>query len=362
MYGFVPLGSRLARVASRNPGEAAMPHALLGAVTCARCGSRTGQGVAQCTRCLSPRLDAASGTATGPYQGMLIGVVPATTRRRYAALALDTAPVLLLAGAAASALGGHWPTGAIAALVLAGPGVVIANAIASLRTGQTIGRRVLQLRRVDDLSGAPLTAMDRLGRIPRGLRIRTTLTADLRAGRDPLSVARVPVDALGDDRDASDGATPTADDPIRRARRRSSSAPTPDDRITSAAAALVLDSGESIRVGEPVVVGRKPEAQVDGVAHRVHPWADLSRTVARTHALFAWSGSNMWITDLGGPSGTTVITPDGERRPLVARVPTAASIGWTVELGRRRLVIQPETAEVPPSPPPTNERTALRAD
>ncbi|MBF4624007.1 FHA domain-containing protein [Clavibacter sp. VKM Ac-2872] len=308
---------------------------------------------------------------------MLAGVVPASAGRRYTALILDAAPLLLLAAAAAAAAataGGHWPTGALALTPMVAVAFVVANAVASLRTGQTLGRRILGLRTVDDLSGAPLTAMDRLGRLPRGLRLRTTVTADLRAGRDPLSVARAPVDVLGDDRDPTDGATRGEDDPVRRARRRGVAAATPDERIRSTAAALVLDSGESILVATPVVVGRKPEAQVDGVVHDVHPWADLSRTVARTHALFAWSGSSMWITDLGSPSGTAIITPDGERRPLVARVPTAASIGWTVELGRRRLVIEPESApatdavgapggaEAPTTSPTTNERTALRAD
>ena len=352
-----------------------MPHALLGATTCARCGSRTGPGAMWCARCLSPRLDAAPGTATGPYQGMLVGVVPAAAGRRYTALLLDAAPLLLLAAvASAGAAGGRWPTGTVALTLVAATVFVVANAVASLRTGQTLGRRVLRLRTVDDLSGAPLTAMDRLGRLPRVLRLRTTVTADLRAGRDPLSVARAPLDALGDDRDPTDGATRGGDDPVRRARRRGATAATPDEPIRSTAAALLLDSGESILVAAPVVVGRKPEAQVDGVVHDVHPWADLSRTVARTHALFAWSGSSMWITDLGSPSGTAIITPDGERRPLVARVPTAASIGWTVELGRRRLVIEQEPApgteaivasdgaEASTASPTPNERTALRAD
>ncbi|OUE28859.1 RDD family protein [Clavibacter michiganensis] len=351
-----------------------MPHALLGSATCARCGSRTGATQARCARCLSPRLDAAPGTATGPYQGMLVGVVPASAGRRYTALVLDAAPLLMLVGAAAGAAGSRWPTGAVALMLLAPVAFVVANAVASLRSGQTLGRRVLRLRTVDDLSGAPLTAMDRLGRLPRGLRLRTTVTADLRAGRDPLGVAREPVDALGDDRDAADGATPGTDDPTRRARRRRAATPTRDEGLRSTAAALILDSGESVLVAAPIVVGRKPEAQVDGVVHDVHPWADLSRSVARTHARFSWSGSSMWITDLGSPSGTAIITPDGERRPLVARVPTAASIGWTVELGRRRLLIGPETpaatgadgapggAEATTTSPITNERTAPRAD
>jgi hypothetical protein len=347
-----------------------MAHALLGAVTCGRCGARVAAAVATCSRCASPRLDAAPGTATGPYQGMLIGVVPAAAGRRYAARAVDALPPLaLLVAAAVGAFDGRWAVILVAALVVAALAVLTANAVSSVRSGQTFGRRLLRLRTVDDLSGAPLTAMDRLGRIPRVLRQRTTMTADLRAGRDPLGVARPPADGLGEDATDADDAAPTVDEAVRRAHRRTAAPPT--EAPVATAAALVLDSGERLAVAEPLVVGRKPEAQVDGVAHRVHPWADLSRTVAKSHALFAWSGSTMWITDLGSLSGTAIITPDGERRPLVAGVPTAASVGWTVELGRRRIAIEPDAPEqkaadasqpaAATAPTPT-ERTALRAD
>jgi len=319
-----------------------MAHALLGAVTCGRCGARVAAAVSSCSRCTSPRLDAAPGTATGPYQGMLIGVVPAAAGRRYAARAVDALPPLaLLVAAAVGAADGRWAVLVVAALVVAALALMAANALSSVRSGQTLGRRVLGLRTVDDLSGAPLTAMDRLGRIPRVLRQRTTMTADLRAGRDPLGVARPPAEALGED--APDDASPTVDEAVRRAHRRSAAPAAEAPPAT--AAALVLDSGERLAVAEPLVVGRKPEAQVDGVTHRVHPWADLSRTVAKSHALFAWSGSTMWITDLGSLSGTAIITPDGERRPLVAGVPTAASVGWIVELGRRRITIEPDGSD-----------------
>ncbi|MFT2710870.1 RDD family protein [Clavibacter sp. Sh2126] len=328
-----------------------MAHALLGAVTCGRCGARVAVAVSTCARCASPRLDAAPGTATGPYQGMLIGVVPAPAGRRYAARAMDAVPpAALLAAAVIGAGDARWPVLVVLLLVGAAFAVLTANAASSLRSGQTLGRRLLRLRTVDDLSGAPLTAMDRFGRIPRLLRQRTTVTADLRAGRDPLGVARPPADALGDDV-ADDDAGPTVDEAVRRAHRRTTSirveAPAPTG------AALVLDSGERLAVTEPLVVGRKPEAQVDGVTHVVHTWTDLSRTVAKSHALFAWSGSSMWITDLGSLSGTAVITPEGERRPLVAGVPTAASVGWTVELGRRRIVIEPGAPEATASESPT---------
>ena len=53
----------------------------------------------------------------------------------------------------------------------------------------------------------------------------------------------------------------------------------------------------------------------------------------------------MWITDLGSLSGTAIITAAGERRPLVAGVPTAASVGWIVELGRRRITIEPDASD-----------------
>jgi hypothetical protein len=67
--------------------------------------------------------------------------------------------------------------------------------------------------------------------------------------------------------------------------------------------------------------------------------ADLSRTLSKTHALLEWSGSVLWVTDLHSANGSVLISPDGERRPLVPGIRGPAAIGWAVECGNRSFTV-----------------------
>jgi hypothetical protein len=121
------------------------------------------------------------------------------------------------------------------------------------------------------------------------------------------------------------------------------------------AVALVFDTGRRHLLRGSLVVGRSPEnsrgliprdARLPAVDHPVLALADLSRTLSKTHALLEWSGSVLWVTDLHSANGSVLVSPDGDRRPLVPGIRGAAAVGWTVQCGSRSFTVH-AAADVP---------------
>ena len=112
-----------------------------------------------------------------------------------------------------------------------------------------------------------------------------------------------------------------------------------------------------------LLIGRSPEntsglsrrdPRRPGVDHPLLGLADLSRTLSKTHALLEWSGTALFVTDLQSASGSVLVSPAGDRRPLVPGVPGAAAIGWTVQCGARSFTVHgtSEQGGTPPLEPP----------
>ena len=101
---------------------------------------------------------------------------------------------------------------------------------------------------------------------------------------------------------------------------------------------VIFDTGRRQLIKDTLLLGRSPENGRTADGRRDHPvlgLADLSRTLSKTHALLEWSGTVLWVTDLGSANGSVLISPDGERRPLVPGIRGPAAIGWTVQCGSR---------------------------
>jgi hypothetical protein len=190
-------------------------------------------------------------------------------------------------------------------------------------SGRTPGRAAAGLRTVDALSGLPPR---RLGHAIVAVltgRHAALLTADLRAGRDPLQPqVRTVVTAADLDAEPLLPAVPAT-------------VPTPTD---ARAARLVLESGEELLVDGPLLLGRAPEP-TRGV-DRLQALPDLTRGIARTHLLVDWSDGLLWVTDLGSPGGTTVRSEAAVFQPLVPEVRTAVAPGWQLLLGGRTLTVR----------------------
>jgi hypothetical protein len=330
--------------------------ALVGARSCGRCGEPLGQATTWCHWCGVRIVAAAPGSAVGTYSGLLAGVQTAAPSRRRSAVAIDWGvPILLLAvvvlgvatdassASSSDAVGLRVPLGVQIAAAAVALAVVALDVVLFVGRGRSLGRLALSLRTVDDLTGRPpaVLRVDRRGRF--SIR-RQTVTVDLRRGRDPLTssppVVRRPV--LAPPEALSGPARPV--DPAESSwrpdegtfGRTGSGRPAP----TAASVVLALDSGERLDLESTLVIGRAPVAR-DGEEHPVFAWADLGRSLTKTHALLEWEGSVLWVTDLGSTNGSSLVAPDGTRQPLVPGLRGPAAPGWTIELGERTLAVQP---------------------
>jgi pSer/pThr/pTyr-binding forkhead associated (FHA) protein len=151
--------------------------------------------------------------------------------------------------------------------------------------------------------------------------MRRTVTVDLRRGRDPLTPA---LPALSESALAEGSRVDAA---VFAALRPGAAATTTFDAVE-----IIFDTRRRQLITTSLLIGRSPESKGE---QPMLALADLSRTLSKTHALLEWSGSVLWVTDLHSANGSVLVSPDGERRPLVPGMRGPAAIGWTVECGNR---------------------------
>lgn len=318
-----------------------MPSALVGSLSCARCSRILAAAERFCTRCGAPQVAAATGAATATGAGLLAGVVPASPTRRRTAGLVDVLATILPAGALLLALVRADPVGAVAAGVLLAVLVVAVQLALVCRTGLTLGLAVTRLRRVDVLSALPPTVATAVRGTLAPWSPHSTLTADVRRGRDPLTPAlpALHVQQLGP------AVVPSAPAPAEgRRAARARQGGTPDTRrggrqqaMPHADVRLVPASGDTIVVRGTVLVGRRPESDTPEVT--AHALPDIARTLSRNHAVLEWADDLLWVTDLHTTNGTTITSPEGAVQPLVPGQRTAAATGWRVELGEREYTV-----------------------
>ncbi len=226
------------------------------------------------------------------------------------AVALDVVmPLAVLAAGIAIAVAGLPAPGAILvviALVLLGVAAWLLG-----RTGRTLGAATVDIRFVRRSTGAAA------GRRALPALVSGALGAyDLRRGRDPFA----PAIAAFAFPEAGEGAPASV-------RPRRGMVPT-----------LALDSGERLSLDSALVLGRDPVASPDAPA-QVYRWADMSRTLSKSHVRFEWDGRQVWVTDLGSTNGTFV-RGAGAPTPLLAHQRTPVPGTVTLEIGDRVLTIR----------------------
>ena len=173
-----------------------MPGALVGVVSCARCGAMQTSPDVLCESCGMALTPAAQGSVLGTYTPLLAGVARASAARGNLAVLIDALPLAVAAAvavvqAASGQFGRLIWTG-----VLGGVFVAVQLLLFVLR-GRTVGRLALSLRTVDDLTGNPVSVRKIIERLTTAYWVRRTVTADLRRGRDPLTRADLAIH--GDD-------------------------------------------------------------------------------------------------------------------------------------------------------------------
>ncbi len=103
---------------------------------------------------------------------------------------------------------------------------------------------------------------------------------------------------------------------------------------------LILDSGEQLTLDTPLLIGRAP-AQIPNLPpSTLYAWADLSRTMSKTHALLEWTGTAVTVTDLGSTNGTALTAGEDVTSPLLPFHPHQIGHGGRIRLGDRIVQVQ----------------------
>ncbi|MCG7416843.1 MULTISPECIES: FHA domain-containing protein [Microbacterium] len=224
------------------------------------------------------------------------------------AVALDIVmPVALLAAGIIVIVAGPPAVGWL--LVIAALALLIVAVWLLGRSGRTLGTATVDARIVRLTTGAAAGASALTALVSGKLGM-----FDLRRGRDPFA----PAIAAFQFPEAV-AATPS------RARR--GMVPT-----------LLLDSGERLTLDTALVLGRDPSAPADAPAE-VYRWADMSRTLSKSHVRLEWDGRQVWVTDLGSTNGTFV-RGAGASTPLLPHQRTPVPTDVVLEIGDRTLTVR----------------------
>lgn len=129
---------------------------------------------------------------------------------------------------------------------------------------------------------------------------------------------------------ASTGSHP--DDEFAATMVRASNTPTGPLTIT-------FDDGRDVVLETTALIGRNPAAAAGEDIDQLIDFADMGRSVSKTHMLLCVDGATVWVTDRNSTNGSAVTGADGIRRPLVPGIPVAAAPGATVEFGDRSFTI-----------------------
>lgn len=224
------------------------------------------------------------------------------------AVALDVImPVALLAAGIIVIVAGQPALGwvfVLAALALLAVAVWLLG-----RTGRTVGVATVDARIVRRTTGAAAGA-GALWALASG----KLAMFDVRRGRDPFAPA------------------------IAAFQFPEAVAPAPSRARRGMVPTLLLDSGERLTLDTALVLGRDPSAPADAPAE-VYRWADMSRTLSKSHVRLEWDGRQMWVTDLGSTNGTFV-RGAGASTPLLPHQRTPVPTDVVLEIGDRTLTVR----------------------
>ncbi|GAA1922213.1 hypothetical protein GCM10009688_29050 [Arthrobacter gandavensis] len=330
-------------------------------------------------------------------------LVNATAGQRLAARAVDSVPLVVLALVAVLVPGrlavGLCAAGAAAYLAWtwlweAGSGQTPGNRVLGLRTVNEDGlapgfaavlvRNLLLAVSALTVVGPWIMTVSNLWDHPTRRqgwhdKAARTLVVDIRAGRDPLltggrwagAAAPAPVPAAAPAPTAAPAtgwvpgpSTPAPAAPAgppapissvpgvgAAATQTAVSSPAPEEeedveltRIVSrgqgTGCRLVFDDGAAVRVTGTALLGRNPAPAIGEKVSQLIDFADMGRSVSKTHLHLQSDGSTgLWITDRGSTNGSSIVAPDGRHEALAAHSPVLAPSGSTVYFGDRHFTV-----------------------
>ncbi|MER2133529.1 MAG: RDD family protein [Arthrobacter sp.] len=103
---------------------------------------------------------------------------------------------------------------------------------------------------------------------------------------------------------------------------------------------LVFDDGAAVRVTGTALLGRNPAPAIGEKVNQLIDFADMGRSVSKTHLHLQSGGSSgLWVTDRGSTNGSSILAPDGRHEALAAHSPVLAPSGSTVYFGDRHFTV-----------------------
>jgi uncharacterized RDD family membrane protein YckC len=160
------------------------------------------------------------------------------------------------------------------------------------------------------------------------------------------SVASAPQEAPASSVTRHAGPAAPAEDELAFTRLRSESgAPAAPTQAEPAPAAqrsgitIRFDDGREVTVDGTVLIGRNPAAAEGEDVEHLIDFADMGRSVSKTHLQLRVDGGTVWVGDRNSTNGSAVTGADGTRSQLTPGRPVAARIGDTVHFGDRSFTI-----------------------
>ncbi|MGO2003633.1 RDD family protein [Arthrobacter rhombi] len=106
-------------------------------------------------------------------------------------------------------------------------------------------------------------------------------------------------------------------------------------------ARLRFDDGQVMVLESTALIGRNPAAHDGEEVAELFNYADMGRSVSKTHLHLAADSSGVWVTDRNSTNGSGLAGADGVRKTLAAGQSQHAEYGDTVYFGDRHFVVSP---------------------
>lgn len=129
------------------------------------------------------------------------------------------------------------------------------------------------------------------------------------------------------------GETPDPDQEMGSTQLRSRNPAAPS------AVRLRFDDGQHHVLAGSALVGRNPASAAGESVDLLIPFADMGRSVSKTHLHLIVDSTGVWVTDRNSTNGSGVTPRGGERQRLEPGQPVLAPVGATVHFGDRSFTV-----------------------
>lgn len=106
-----------------------------------------------------------------------------------------------------------------------------------------------------------------------------------------------------------------------------------------AAVRLRFDDGQGHELNGSALVGRNPAAAAGETVDLLIPFADMGRSVSKTHLHLTVDSTGVWVTDRHSTNGSGITPRGGDRQRLEPGRPVLAPVGTTVHFGDRSFTV-----------------------